>query len=139
MTTIKKTRKRNSAKLALFAGAAALAALAPQSRAQSSSDALIDKLEQKGILTADEAKELRAESAESDTNLINRLPASKWKLAESIKSIDLFGDVRFRYEYRGVENPTPNNPGVGEPDQRRDGKYILSGAVPLRFAYRFAR
>ena len=117
MTTIKKTRKRNSARLALFAGAAALAALAPQSRAQSSSDALIDKLEQKGILTADEARELRAESAESDTNLINRLPASKWRLAESIKSIDLFGDVRFRYEYRGVENPTPNNPGVGNSSQ----------------------
>ena len=44
-------------KLALCAGAAALAALAPQAHAQSS-DALIDKLEAKGILTADEAKSL---------------------------------------------------------------------------------
>src|SRR5208282_2464465 len=122
MTTIKKTRKRNSSKLALFAGAAALAALTPQTRAQSSSDALIDKLEQKGILSADEARELRAESAASDTNLINQLPASKWRLADSIKSIGLFGDVRLRYEYRGVDNPTPNNPGLGGPTSGATGK-----------------
>ena len=106
-------KKRNSTKLALLAGATTLMSLTPQSPAQSSSDALIDKLEQKGILTADEARELRAESAEADTNLVNQLPASKWKLSESIKNIGLFGDVRFRYEYRGVANPTPNNPGVG--------------------------
>ena len=48
-------------KLALFAGVATLAALAPQAQAQSS-DALIDKLVDKGILTVDEAKDLRAEA-----------------------------------------------------------------------------
>jgi hypothetical protein len=122
MTTMKKTRNRNPTKLALFAGAAALAALTPQTRAQSSSDALIDKLEQKGILSADEARELRAESAASDTNLINQLPASKWRLADSIKSIGLFGDVRLRYEYRGVDNPTPHNPGLGGPTSGATGK-----------------
>jgi len=30
--------------------------------------------------------------------------ASKWKIADTIKSIQLFGDVRFRYEYRGANN-----------------------------------
>ena len=122
MPIMKKNKKRNSTRLALFTGAAALAVLTPQSRAQSSSDALIDKLEQKGILTADEARELRAESAEADTNLVNQLPASKWKLADSIKSIGLFGDVRLRYEYRGVDNPTPNNPGLGGPTSGATGK-----------------
>jgi len=97
----------------LFAGMAASAGLTPQLRAESSADALIDKLEQKGILTSAEAKELRTETSEEDTNLVNRLPASKWRLADSIKTIGLFGDVRLRYEYRGVDNPTPNNPGVG--------------------------
>jgi len=135
MATQNKNKRRNSTKLALFAGAAALAALAPQSRAQPSSDALIDKLEQKGILTADEARELRAESAESDTNLINQLPASKWKLADSIKSIGLFGDVRLRYEYRGVDNPTPNNPGLGGPTSGATGKTYYRER--FRYALRF--
>lgn len=105
------TKKQKNTKLALFAGATALAALTPKSHADSSADALINKLEQKGVLSSDEAKELRAESAESETNLINKLPASKWKIADSIKSIGLFGDVRLRYEYRGVDNAvgaTPN-------------------------------
>ncbi len=136
MTTVKKTRNRNSTRLALFAGAAALATLTPQTHAQSSSDALIDKLEQKGILTADEARELRAESAASDTNLINQLPASKWKLADSIKSIGLFGDVRLRYEYRGVDNPTPNAPGsLGGPTSGATGKTY--DRERFRYALRF--
>jgi hypothetical protein len=122
IATMRKNRKRNSTKLALLAGAAALAAMTPQSRGQSSSDALIDKLEQKGILSAGEAKELRAESAEADTNLVNQLPASKWQLASSIKSIGLFGDVRLRYEYRGVDNPTPINPGLGGATSGATGK-----------------
>lgn len=98
------TKQANTTKLALVAGATALAAFTPQTQADSSADALINKLEQKGILSSDEAKDLRAESAQSDTNLINQLPASKWKLADSIKSLGLYGDVRFRYEYRGVDN-----------------------------------
>jgi len=111
--SMKETSTRKATRAALFTGAAALMALAPQLRAQSSSDALIDKLEQKGILSAAEAKELRTESAEEDTNMVNRLPASKWRLADSIKTIGLFGDVRLRYEYRGVENPTPNSVAPG--------------------------
>lgn len=105
------TKTQKPTKLALFAGATALAALTSQSKADSGADALINKLEQKGILSSDEAKELRIESMESETNLINQLPASKWKLADSIKSMGLFGDVRLRYEYRGVDNSvgaTPN-------------------------------
>jgi hypothetical protein len=54
-------KKHKKTKLALFAGAAALAALAPQVHAQSS-DALIDKLVDKGILSSDEAKDLRDET-----------------------------------------------------------------------------
>ena len=117
---MKKIRSAKTARMALFASAAALMSLARATDAQSS-DALIDKLEQKGILTAAEAKELRAEEAAADTNLVNQLPASKWKLADSIKSIGLFGDVRLRYEYRGVDNPTPNNPGLGGPTSGATG------------------
>jgi len=79
--------------------------LTNQSQAQQiTSDPLIDKLEQKGILTADEAAELRSESDTQQTNLVNSISASKWKIADSIKSIQLYGDFRLRYEYRGVDN-----------------------------------
>jgi len=110
MTIITKTKNRYTAKFAIFSGTAALAAFTPHSHAQSTADALINKLEQKGILSADEANQLRSESATSDTNLLNQLPASKWKLADSIKSIGLYGDLRLRYEYRGVDNAVGGSP-----------------------------
>lgn len=96
--------KQPQVTLALLAGTTVLATAIPQAHAVLSNDALINKLEQKGILSADEAKDLRAEDAQSTTNLLNQLPASKWKLADSIKSIGLYGDFRLRYEYRGVDN-----------------------------------
>jgi len=104
------TKKQAATKLVLFAGATALTTLTSSTQAQSTSDSLINKLEQKGILSADEAKDLRAESATSDTNLINQLPASKWKIADSIKTLGLFGDLRLRYEYRGVDNAVGLHP-----------------------------
>jgi len=89
----------------LFAGTAALLTLATQAHAQTvNSDPLIDKLEQKGILSSAEARELRAESMTDQTNLVDSIPASKWKIADSIKSMQLYGDFRLRYEYRGVDN-----------------------------------
>ena len=65
-----------------------------------SADALINKLVQKGVLTEKEGKELLAEGAQT-----NSPPAdSKWKIGDAIKSINLYGDLRFRYEYRSAEN-----------------------------------
>ncbi len=102
--------KRNRAtNRALFAGAAVLA-FGLNIRAQetpTTDDPLLDTLIQKGILTQSEAKLIRAETAAKMTNMVNALPISKWKLADSIKSMGLYGDVRMRYEYRGVENPSP--------------------------------
>lgn len=127
-------KNQRATKIALFAGATTLAALTPQSHAQSSSDSLINKLEQKGILSADEAKELRLESAQSDTNLVNSIPASKWKISDSIKSIGLFGDVRLRYEYRGTDNPIPN-PAAGSSGSGATGKTYQRER--FRYALRF--
>ena len=88
---------------------ATLPALTPRSTAQSD-DFLANKLMQKGILTADEVQELRAESEATRTNLVSELAASKWKLADSIKSLGLYGDLRLRYEYRGVDNALGASP-----------------------------
>jgi Putative porin len=115
-TTMKKTSSRNNStktKATLYASTAALLTLAAHSQAQTiNSDPLIDKLEQKGILSASEVAELRSESVADQTNLVNGIPASKWKIADSIKSIQLFGDLRLRYEYRVADNVPGANPGT---------------------------
>lgn len=64
-----------------------------------SAEALINKLVSKGVLTDNEGKELLSEGTQT-----NQVSASKWKLSDAIKSIGLYGDVRLRYEYRGVDN-----------------------------------
>ena len=68
-----------------------------------SNDALLNALVRKGILTQDEALQIQKEAAASQTNAYNT-GASKWKLPDAIKDIGLYGDFRFRYEYRGVDN-----------------------------------
>ncbi len=92
-----------------------------------SDDFLADKLVQKGILTVGEANELKAESAAAHTNWVNELPASKWKLADTIKSIGLYGDFRLRYEYRGVDNA----PGVS-PDTYYRERFRYAFRLGLR-------
>ena len=78
----------------------ALASLALTAHAQAqTADALINKLVKKGVLTEQEGQELLAEN--TTTNVAS---ASKWKLSNAIKDIGLFGDVRFRYEYRSADN-----------------------------------
>jgi hypothetical protein len=115
---MKKSLKRGQpAQVVLFAGATALMAVGSPAYADSAVDTLLNKLEQKGILTAGEADEMKAENAAEhsaeETNLINQLPVSKWKMADSIKSMGFYGDFRLRYEYRGVDNspPPPNHLG----------------------------
>jgi hypothetical protein len=89
----------NSNKTRLTLGFTALATLVATTHAPGqSAESLINKLVQKGVLTEKEGKELMTET---DTNLVS---ASKWRLSNTIKSIGLFGDVRFRYEYRGADN-----------------------------------
>ena len=79
---MKKLKKQNHTKVALFAGAAALMALTPNTHAQSSVDALLNKLEQKGILTVDEAKELKSENQQSSTNDFNKAFGSKFQMPD---------------------------------------------------------
>ena len=86
---------------AVLASAAGVTSLPAQS-----ADALINKLVQKGVLTEKEAKELLTESVQT-----NAVPApSKFKIGDAIKSMTLYGDLRFRYEYRSAANA----PGTGD-------------------------
>ena len=36
-------------------------------------------------------------------------PPSKWKISEGIKSVELFGDLKLRYEDRSAEDPAGNS------------------------------
>jgi hypothetical protein len=79
-----------------------------------SAEALINKLVAKGVLTDSEGKELL-----NDGTQTNQVSASKWKLSDAIKSIGLYGDVRFRYEYRGVDNVPGATPDTFERERFR--------------------
>jgi hypothetical protein len=88
-----KRKTLTKTKLSLVAGAAALAALTPQAHAQSS-DALIDKLVSKGILTTDEAKDLREES---DKDFKTAFQA-KTGMPDWVNGYKIYGDFRGRFE-----------------------------------------
>jgi hypothetical protein len=90
------------------------------------SDPALNALVKKGFLTEQEAK---AALAEAQTNLPSaseeKLPsASKWRLSDSIKSIGLYGDVRFRYEYRGADN-APGSGASGDTYYRERFRYAV--------------
>ncbi len=95
----KNNTKNTTTKLALLAGATALTAFTPQSHAQSS-DALIDKLVQKGILTASEAKDLREETDKDfKTAFQAKLGTPDW-----VSGYKISGDFRGRFEQFSSEN-----------------------------------
>ena len=95
---MKKIKKQNHTKIAMFAGAAALMALTPQIHAQSSVDALLNKLEQKGVLTVDEAKELKAENATNSVADFNAAMNSRFPIPDWVTSYKLSGDFRGRFD-----------------------------------------
>jgi hypothetical protein len=95
---MKKLKNQNHTKVALFAGATALMALTPNIHAQTSVDALLNKLEQKGILTVDEAKELKAENQQDSAADLNKAMNSKFQMPDWITSYKLYGDFRGRFD-----------------------------------------
>lgn len=77
-----------------IAAAAALLATATPSPAQDAG-ALVDALVRKGVLTAQEAEEVRAEMAKDFATT----SAGKIQLSNSITEMKLYGDLRLRYQY----------------------------------------
>jgi len=89
----------------LFAGATALMALSPQLHAQTSVDALLNKLEQKGILTVDEAKELKTENQQDTAADLNQAFNSKIQMPDWVTSYKLYGDFRGRFDDELTDSP----------------------------------
>src|SRR6266571_9404895 len=96
-----------------MAGTVAAAAFCANSVAQSS-DALLDKLVQKGVLTAEEAKDLRNETKKD----FDKSYASKSGLSPWVSALRFNGDFRARYD--GVYQDDSNSgPGTAREDRHR--------------------
>lgn len=78
-----------------------------QPAASAADDPLLNLFIQKGFVTQEEADRVKAEADSMRTNGMAAYQenASKWKIGAGIKSIELFGDVRLRYERRSAIDP----------------------------------
>lgn len=102
-----KARLRNFA--AVFIALAAGKGLGADNPAPT--DPLLDLFVKKGYVTQQEAEQVEAEARASQTNGMAYPPAeqSKWKITEGIKSVQLYGDIRFRYENRDASDSGDNH------------------------------
>jgi hypothetical protein len=86
-------------------------------------DALLNKLEQKGILTVDEAKELKTENQQDSAADLNKAFNSKFPMPDWVNSYKLYGDFRGRFDDLSTDSPgipgTKNSPGTGLSSQDR--------------------
>ena len=83
-------------KLTLAAAALCVALGGTVARAQDAG-ALLDLLVKKRLISDQEAEEVRTELVKESASTA----AGKWKLSTPITELELYGDVRLRYEYRG--------------------------------------
>ena len=91
-------------KLTLAAAALCVALGGTVARAQDAG-ALLDLLVRKKLITDQEAEEVRTELVKESASTA----AGKWKLSAPITELELYGDTRLRYEYRGGRT-APNQP-----------------------------
>jgi hypothetical protein len=81
----------------IFIAVAASLAFGTMSIRAQDAGALLDLLVRKKIISDQEAEEVRAEL----TKEVASTSAGKWKLSTPLTELELYGDARVRYEYRG--------------------------------------
>ena len=85
--------------------------------------ALLDLLVKKRLITDQEAEEVRGElTREAATTA-----AGKWKISAPVNEIELYGDMRVRYEQRQGTTPDamPGSPGPNDTLKRSRERYRL--------------
>ena len=87
----------------IVAGMAACLALVASAEAQATADAILNKLVAKGILKQDDAEQLKMAARTNNAANFNNGGDQKFRVSSVIKSMELYGDVRFRYEYRAAQ------------------------------------
>jgi len=75
--------------------------VSPMSIFAQDAGALLDLLVKKKLISDQEAEEVRSEL----TKQVSETSGGKWKLSSPITEIELYGDARVRYEYRGGRRP----------------------------------
>jgi len=100
-------------------------------------DPLLDLFIQKGFVTQQEAEKVKAEADAVRTNDMQmpRVPESPWKISKGIKNVELFGDIRLRYEDRLAEDPASS--GIDMQRFRYSVRVGLRGEVFDNFYYGF--
>jgi hypothetical protein len=96
-------------KLLLAAAALCVALGGTAARAQDAG-ALLDLLVKKRLISDQEAEEVRTELVKESASTA----AGKWKLSTPITELELYGDMRLRYEYRGGRLPSNNSGDFGQ-------------------------
>src|SRR5437879_10470966 len=97
---------------ALVASLAATISLAAQPLRARDAGALLDLLVKKKLITDQEAEEVRGELVKESA----QTSAGKWKLSTPLTELELYGDLRLRYNYVGGETKDRGpvaSPGAG--------------------------
>jgi hypothetical protein len=73
------------------------------------SDPILNLMLQKGLITEEEATRVKAEAEAIRTNEVSQFPPSRFQLSPAIKKMEVFGDIRLRYENRSATDPKGNS------------------------------
>jgi len=92
--------------LAVAVGTAGLAGSARADTSDPAVRSLIGTLLQKGIISDDEAGKLQSQMDSQQTNAPVPTPNSIWKINPGIKDLELYGDLRTRFENRSELDPS---------------------------------
>jgi len=100
-------------------------------------DPVLNLLLEKGMITEDEANKTQAQADALRTNMAAQYPPSQsgWMMSAGIKDMEIFGDLRLRYEDRKALDPGGFKEGTS-----KHPKYSPPGYIDLdrlRYALRF--
>src|SRR5215469_11533549 len=115
-----------------FAAAALFFAFSGIAARAQDAGALLDLLVKKKLITDQEAEEVRGELVKETSET----SAGKWKLSTPITEIELYGDIRLRYQYNGGQtddnsplvhaaHPRPGDAGHDDWIERERERYRL--------------
>src|SRR4029453_2688560 len=107
-------------KLTLAAAALCFVLGGPVARAQDAG-ALLDLLVKKRLISDQEAEEVRSELVKESASTA----AGKWKLSAPITELELYGDARLRFEYRGGRTPSDHTDTPNDWYERKRERYRL--------------
>src|SRR5205807_5973054 len=93
----------------------------PMSMFAQDAGALLDLMVRKRLITDQEAEEVRSEL----TKQVSETSGGKWKLSSPITEIELYGDARVRYEYRGGRRPDDVSGNPNDWQERERERYRL--------------